>query len=298
MLIFKYGIWPSILIIILLLMIIAVTAVAVGRWQFNNQIKSELDKLKTHNEIKINKDRTDVLNENNKIISAADLKGLPLPVKKWLQNSGVIGKKEIRAVKVKQNGLMKLSPEQSDWYQPTARQYITVSEPGFLWQVDLAMMPVINTKGRDLFYQGNASMQIKIASLLPVVNQGANAKINESALHRFLLELPWYPTAALNNYLDWQEIDSTTARATIDYQGVKASADFNFDQEGNLISTEAMRYKESDQAAERLRCTGELKSYQKVDGIQIPTKIDVSWYLKDSKFTWFKVEVNEISFEY
>lgn len=298
MLIFKYGIWPSLLIIILLLMIIAVTAAAVGRWQFNNQIESELDKLKAQNEIKINKDRTDDLNKNNKIIATADLEDLPLPVKKWLQNSGVIGKKEIRAVKVKQSGLMKLSPEQSDWYQPAARQYITVSEPGFLWQVDLAMMPVINTKGRDLFYQGNASMQIKIASLLPVVNQGANAKINESALHRFLLELPWYPTAALNNYLNWQEIDSTTARATIDYQGVKASANFNFDQEGNLISTEAMRYKESDQAAERLRCTGELRSYQKVDGIQIPTEIDVSWYLDSGKFTWFKVEVEEISFEY
>ena len=298
MLIFKYSIWASVLIIILLLIIIVLIAAAVGRWQFSNQIESELDKLKAQNEININKNRTNVLNENNNIISTADLKDLALPVKKWMQNSGVIGKNKIRAVKVKQSGLMKLSPEQNNWYQPAAKQYITVSEPGFLWQVDLAMMPVVNTKGRDFFYQGNASMQIKIASLLPVVDQKENAKINESALHRFLLELPWYPTAALNNYLNWQKIDSTTARATIDYQGVKASANFNFDQEGNLISTEAMRYKECNQTAERLRCTGELKSYQKVDGIQIPTEIDVSWYLDSGKFSWFKVEVDEISFEY
>ena len=49
---------------------------------------------------------------------------------------------------------MKLTPEQNNWYQPEAEQYITVNEPGFLWQVDLAMMPVIKTKERDLFYQG------------------------------------------------------------------------------------------------------------------------------------------------
>ena len=298
MLIFKYSIWASVLIIILLLIIIVLIAAAVGRWQFSSQIESELDKLKAQNEININKNRTNVLNENNNIISTADLKDLALPVKKWLQNSGVIGKNKIRAVKVKQSGLMKLSPEQNNWYQPAAKQYITVSEPGFLWQVDLAMMPVVNTKGRDFFYQGNASMQIKIASLLPVVDQKENAKINESALHRFLLELPWYPTAALNNYLEWQEIDSTTARATINYQGVKASADFNFDQEGNLLSTEAMRYKESDQNAERRRCIGELGGYRNIDGIKIPTEIDVSWYLDSGKFSWFKVKVDQISFEY
>jgi hypothetical protein len=32
--------------------------------------------------------------------------------------------------------------------------------------------------------------------------------------------------------------------------------------------------------------------------MKIPTEIDVSWYLDSGKFTWFKVEVEEISFEY
>ena len=182
--------------------------------------------------------------------------------------------------------------------QPEARQYISVSEPGYLWQVDLALMPLVKIKGRDLFYQGKASMIIKIAGLLPVVSQEANDKINESALHRFLLELPWYPTAALNNYLSWEKIDSSSARATINYQGVKASAVFNFDQEGNLLSTEAMRYKESDEAAERIRCLGELRGYQIIDGIKVPTEIDVSWYLPEGKFTWFKVKVDQFLFAY
>ncbi len=286
--IFKFDLLPSLLILIIILIFAAFTAVSAGKWQFNKQIDAELEKLKENNS-KISDDQ---------VIRTEDLQHLPSPVKKWLKKVGITGKNKIEAVHLKQSGLMKLEADQKEWFKPEAKQYIAVNKPGFLWQVDLPMLPLINTKGKDLFYQGKASMNIKIASLLPVVNQEANDKINESALHRFLLELPWYPTAALNDYLDWQEIDSTTAKATIDYKGVKASADFIFDQEGNLIRTEAMRYRESDEKSERMKCTGELSGYQTVDGIKIPTEIDVNWYLPEGKFTWFKVKVDEIGFEY
>ena len=286
--IFKYGFWTTSAVVILILIILGLTAAAVGRWQFEKQIAAELNKLKEENS-----------NFNaNQRIRQSDLNTLPEIVQLWLKKVGVVGKNRITAVDLTQTGLMKLEPEQKEWYKPKAEQFITVSKPGFLWQVDLAMLPLINTKGRDLFYQGDASMLIKIAYLLPVVDQKANAKINESALHRFLLELPWYPTAALNEYLVWEEIDAESARATINYQGVQASADFIFDQEGNLLRTEALRYKESGESAERLRCSGELNSYQEVDGMKIPTEIDVSWYLESGKFSWFKVEIGEISFEY
>ncbi len=286
--IFKYGFWPTAGAVILILIILGLTAAFLGKWQFEKQIAAELDKLKDENSN----------STAEQSINQTDLMALPEIVQLWLSKVGVVGKKRITAVDLTQTGLMKLEPEQKEWYKPKAEQFITVSEPGFLWQVDLAMLPVIKTKGRDLFYQGEASMLIKIAYLLPVVDQGANTKINESALHRFLLELPWYPTAALNDYLDWEKVDANTARATINYQGVEATADFIFDQEGNLLRTEAMRYKESDESAERLRCSGELNSYQEVEGMKIPTEIDVSWDLDSGKFSWFKVKVEEIFFEY
>ena len=288
--IFKFGFWPSLIIAVFLLISLGAAAAAVGKWEFNKQIDSEIRDLKEKNSA--------ALSSNNQKIKEGDLQKLPKPVSRWLKSTGVVGQKKISAVNITQSGRMKLEPTQKEWFKPQAEQLITVAEPGFLWQVNLNMMPVIKTKGRDLFSQGDASMLIKIAYLLPVVDQGANAKINESALHRFLLELPWYPTAALNSYLNWEEIDATTTRATINYQGVSASADFIFDLEGNLLRTEAMRYKESSENAERLRCTGELTDYKEINGIKIPTKIDVSWYLDSGKFTWFKVEVEKIAFEY
>lgn len=55
----------------------------------------------------------------------------------------------------------------------------------------------------------------------------------------------------------------------------KGLANFIFDLEENLLCTEAMRYKESDENAERLKCSGELNSYQDVDGMKTPTEINV-----------------------
>jgi len=286
--IFKLEFWPAAAAVMLLLIIFGLTAAVVGKWQFEKQIAVETDKLKDENSN----------STANQSINQTDLNALPEIVQLWLNRVGIVGKNKISAVNLTQRGLMKLEPEQSEWFKPEAKQFITINHPGFLWQVDLAMLPIIKTKGRDLFYQGEASMLIKIAYLLPVVNQGANAKINESALHRFLLELPWYPTAALNDYLDWEEINASTARATISYQGVDADADFIFDQKGNLLRTEAMRYKESNGSAERLKCSGELNSYQEVDGIKVPTEIDVSWYLDSGKFSWFMVKIEEIAFDY
>lgn len=284
--ILNFGLRPFIIIIIFIVFVI--TAGAVGKWQFEKKINSELEKLKESN----------FKSSNGKIIKNEDLQQLPFPVKKWLASVGIIGNRKIKAVKLKQSGVMKLKPGQEKYFKPEAEQYISVSEPGFLWQIDLKIMPLIKTTGRDYFYRGNASMLIKLAYLLPIVDQKSNSKINESALHRFLLEVPWYPTAALNKYLKWEKIDSSSARATINYQGMKAAADFIFDQEGNLLRTEAMRYKESNENTKRLKCTGELKEYTTVDGISIPRKIDVSWYLDSGKFTWFKIELDEISFKY
>ena len=84
MVIFKCGIWPSILIIIL--MILGLTAAALGRWQFNNQIDAELEDLKEEN-LKIS---------DKQIIRNEELNQLPSPVKKWLKKVGVAEKNKIK----------------------------------------------------------------------------------------------------------------------------------------------------------------------------------------------------------
>src|SRR5690606_37513832 len=104
------------------------------------------------------------------IVKSEELKNLPIPVKKWLTNSGIIGKEKVYFVRLKQKALMKMKPDQENWTKATAQQFFAVETPAFLWKVDMKMMPFIDISGRDLFVDGIGEMLIKLFSVINVVN--------------------------------------------------------------------------------------------------------------------------------
>ncbi|MBM7557680.1 DUF6920 family protein [Halanaerobacter jeridensis] len=275
--------WWVILIIIIVLIILAVI---IGNLQFKNKIAREKELLMKSSQP-----------EESPVIREEDLANLPSPVKKWLKSVGVVRQERIKAVTFSQRGKMKLKPDQKNWIDAEAKQYVRVDEPGYLWHVNLSMLPLIHTKGRDLFYQGKGSMEIRLGSLIPVVNVSDTPKLNESALHRFLLELMWYPTAALEDYITWEAIGQRSAKAVLSYAGMSVEATFYFEEDGKLTKIEAMRYKESDADAERLPCVGEIKGYINVDGLKIPHLIDVTWVIDGENFTWYQLKNHAFKFE-
>jgi hypothetical protein len=204
---------------------------------------------------------------------------------KWLVKAEVVGKPMIKGMYLKQTGEMKLEPEQK-YVKPMAEQYINVANPAYLRAVDLPMIPLINTKGRDLFYEGKGSMRIKLGSLVSVVNKEPNYKLNESSMHRFLLEIPWYPTAAFEDYISWEEIDDLGAKAIMKYKDIEIETTFFFNDSGMIEKVETMRHKGSDENSEREKCVGDLLEFETVDGFLVPVKINISWINDKEKFTW------------
>lgn len=269
----KFGTIPNLIIMIFAIFIFAA-------WNFNNQIDKELNSILSQ-----------AKGVERKIVNEQRLAPLPSPVQRWLKHSGVVGKEEIQTAYFKQKGQMKLQPDQKEWAPAKIDQYVTTNSPGFLWKVNMKMFSLLDIAGRDKFQQGNAAMTIKIGSLIPVVNTTNNQKTNQSTMQRFLMELPWYPSAALSPYITWKEVDQNTVIATMNDQGVKGSATFYFDSEGEFLKVSAMRYKDSDEKAKLVECIGEAKAYRVVDGIRIPTKMNITWILDDGPFTWYKLEI-------
>lgn len=226
------------------------------------------------------------------------MKTLPKVVEDWLKKVGVTEGNRIRSVKFMQTGEMRLKAEQSKPFQPKAKQLTRVDEPAYLWEVNLAVIPLIDMKGRDLFYQGIGAMEMRLGSVIPVVNERDKEKLNESSLHRFLLEIPWYPTAALEEYMTWKARDDHSAEGTIHWNGMKAKGTFFFDDKGFLEKIETLRYKESDLKAERIPCIGTFGDYQFVQGLKIPYQADVTWHLKGKDFTWYKIRNYDMAFSF
>ncbi|ADB36660.1 DUF6544 family protein [Spirosoma linguale] len=228
------------------------------------------------------------------IITADSLKDLPLPVRQWLTASGVVGKEPITTVRLRQQGLMRTSPDGA-WMPTQARQYFSIDPPGFVWKANVQMRSFLPLAGRDKYTGGKGNMLIKALSLVPVVD-AADAKTDQGSLLRFLGEMCWFPSAALSSYLSWRAIDATQAEATMQYAGVTAKAVFAFDAQHRLTCVTARRYMGGGQAGKLETWYIPCKAWKTFQGITIPVAGDVIWKLPAGDFTYYQWKILSIDY--
>lgn len=273
----KFGTFANIIILL-------VSLSALGNHRFQKMVNdesSELLKQVSHN--------------TSKIISENDLNQLPHIIKTWIKSSGVVGQNEIITVRLKQKGEMRTKPN-SKLMTFSATQYFNVKNPSFVWNTNVEAMAFINMIGRDKLTDGKGEMLIKLAALIPVVNESHNEKINSGAMIRYLAETCWFPSAALNNYISWMPIDETSAQGTFTYNDHSVSGLFSFNTDGDLISFEADRYYGGSKDATLETWHVEILSFKEFNGIRIPNKSRVIWKLPKGDFNWLNLEITDIEF--
>ena len=52
----------------------------------------------------------------------------------------------------------------------TAQEYYTTDPPGYLWTATFTMAPLVTVRGRDRYAEGQASIDMRLLSLIPVAN--------------------------------------------------------------------------------------------------------------------------------
>lgn len=270
------------LISIIILLVSFVTGSFIGKILFNKNVQYEIKTL--FNKIK----------SSSEIVTKADIEVLPKNVQKWLEYSRIIGKKKILAVRLKQKATMRLDNDKQ-WMPVQADQYFTTDEPGFIWKASIKAAPLIHIVGRDKYWDGKGSMLIKLLSLFTVADSKGK-EINQGTLLRYLAEMVWFPTAVLNEYLTWDEVDNDHAKATMTYKDITASGVFTFNDQGEVIKFEAERYGEFDKNFSLELWSISLRDYKEFDGIKVPAKGNVTWKLETGDFNWFNFEITEIEY--
>lgn len=227
-------------------------------------------------------------------ISAEHLAGLPPVIQRWLTQAGVIGQPRIHTIHLQQRGTMRTGPD-GQWMPFVAEQYFTTDPPGFVWTADVQMMPLLRLKGIDIYRKGQGHMRIKALALVPVVN-AAGPEIDQGTLLRYLGEICWFPTAALHDYIRWEQINEHTAQATMHYGEVTASGIFTFDTAGDMQSFTANRYYERKGGATLERWHIQNTAIGERNGLRMPVQSEVTWQLEEGNYTWLRLEIAEIRY--
>ena len=229
------------------------------------------------------------------VISEAQVLGLPEPLQRYLRYAQVVDKEPIHAVRLKQQGFMRMQPGQK-WLPMVAEQCFTTKPPAFLWHTTIRPFPLVSISAIDRFSNGHGNMRIKLWSAITMGN-ARGPEMDQGELQRYLLEMAWFPTSWLTSAIEWQAIDANSVKATIHHQGVTASGVLHVNEQGQLTRLSADRYREEHGHYRLDPWTAQSNEYVEVEGMRIPTSSEVTWHLASGDFTWFRFKITEIEYD-
>ncbi len=209
------------------------------------------------------------------IITDADLKNLPEPVRRYLKFAGVVGKEKIRIAHVKFSGELKRA-ENQPWMHVNVEQVSGIENPSRIFYISAGFFPFISMTGRDGYIDGKGNMLGRLTPLITLFDM-KGPELDRSALVTFLNNMVFIPTAFLNSYVKWEKINDGSTKAVIMDRGNTVSGIFYFDETGeitNMITTG--RYRDENGRFIREKWTTPLRNYIELNGFKIPSEGDAT----------------------
>ncbi|MCM3041554.1 hypothetical protein M3201_17815 [Paenibacillus motobuensis] len=216
-----------------------------------------------------------------------DIQELPEPVRRYFAYSGYIGTAKM--------SYMKASFKQVDFImspdKPAIKidytQYNFVREPVRLAYIDTSMYG-IPFEGFDSYIDGRGGMKGVLGKVIPLFNQ-TGEEMNQACLATFLSESLVVPNVALQDYIAWEPVDDTHAKATITYKGISASGVFTFSEVGEALcfTTEDRAVISTDGTVQRVTWSALFKEYKNIGGIRQPTHLQAVWNYEQGDLIYF-----------
>lgn len=221
------------------------------------------------------------------IITSEDIAELPLPVQKYFQYCGYIGKSKMSNMNVHFNDVdFVLTPDKPK-LKIKYTQYNFVAEPEKFAYINTSLYG-IPFEGIDAYQNGAGSMKGVIAKTFTLFDQKGEA-MDQASLVTCLAESLLLPTLALQEYISWEEIDETHAQAVINYYGISASGIFTFDDNGAMtkFTTNDREYTDIKGNSRKVKWSAVCGDYEEVDGIKYPSNLKAVWHFEAGDLVYF-----------
>jgi hypothetical protein len=263
-------------------LIILLAAIAAwGSQHFESKFRTD---VKEHL-LQTNNIQTDLLTET-------DLQHLPASVQKYLRYTGVLNKPKIKNMRLVFDGEMR--DKGKDWFKFQSVQYNFFNEPTRLFFMKAKMFG-ITVPGYHDYQNQKARMNVKLFGLFPVA-QHTGAEMNKAETVTVFNDMCLMASATLiDKRIEWQAIDSLSAKATFTNGANKISAILYFNEKGELINfISDDRYAISDM--KQYRFSTPVKEYKEVNGRKVLSYGEAVWHYPDGEFVYGKFYLKSIEY--
>jgi hypothetical protein len=227
-------------------------------------------------------------------VTAEMLDGLPEPVQRYMNYTGVIGKPWIDTVCLEQSGRFRLGADRP-WMPMKARQTYTTNPPGYEWKARFKPFGLPVLSARDVYKQGQGHMFGRMAGLFTIFDERGE-KLDQGAMLRYLSEMIWFPTALLGDNISWRELNAHSTRVTLSDHGKQVSGEMYFDEEGRLVSFTALRYRMVDDDFSLDPWSTPVIDYGTRAGLNLPVRGQAVWNLPSGDLSYWDGEISRVEY--
>ena len=221
------------------------------------------------------------------MFTSAEIKRLPFPVKKHIETCGFIGKPKMSYVKAYYENVDFLMSADKPYTKINYTQYTFAQKPARLAFIDTSMFG-IPFQGLDSYTDGKGGMKGVLAKTLTLFDE-TGPEMNTACLANILSECLFVPSIALQDYITWEYVDETHAKATISYYGISASGLFAFSDNGELSSftTNDRWAVETDGRKTLVPWSLLFGNYEEKNGIRQATSYKAVWHYAKGDSVYF-----------
>ena len=240
------------------------------------------------------------------IVTDADLDGLPAPVQRYLRASGVVGQPRVTDMQVRMHGRIRGAPDAA-WMAFTAEQHNTFGQTParlFYMTATRAMVPI---QGYHRFAEAPASMQIRAAALVPVVDLAGEEMTRSETVTLFNDICVMAPAALLDTRVDWGSSRTVTAStggrdtvpARFTHLGQTVSAELVIEADGTLvdfISDDRLATSADGATMKRERWSTPLRGVRAFGASRLSAVGEARWHHGDRSWSYIELTIDEVRY--
>ena len=168
-----------------------------------------------------------------------------------------------------------------------------------MWNAKVQMPLATHVRVLDSYIAGVGAGRASLLSVIALASESGVAELNSGALHRYLAEAVWFPTALLpQSGVVWQAIDEHSALATLAHAGTTVSLTFRFNDAAEVTAVYSTgRYGRFDGGYRKTPWQGLFSDYQVKDGMRIPMHGQVGWYRDDTLQLVWKGRLTDVQYQ-
>ena len=235
--------------------------------------------------------------KETELFTETDLKGLPEPLQRYFRYCRYLGTPKMTYMVASFNNVNFYMSE-SKIIKINYQQFNLVERPERFALITSSIMG-IPFEGLDLFKNGKGSMKGVLAKIIPLFNQ-QGVSMDRACLVTWLAECLIVPSAALQEFVKWETIDDTKAKAVIEWDGINVSGIFTFRENGELLSFRTSDRTAIDMNGKETKAdwSAYFLGYHEVNEILQPKVLQSVWHYQDGDCIYFNQNEREVSIRY